>query len=119
MLLTPPALLSLQPSYSLLRMQPLTASVATTVAPGVFWPYMLTEGGVGCLCDRPPLVVLVLLGTGLGLPLSEDVLIYGMGARLAMLALGGRACIALWALVGVVLSDLCTVALGCALRVRH
>ena len=35
-----------------------------------------------------------------------------------MLALGGRACIALWALVGVVLSDLCTVALGCALRVR-
>ena len=91
---------------------------AYMASPALLWPYMMSEGGVGCLCDRPPLMVIALVGTGLGLPLSEDVLIYGLGAQLATMTLGGRLCILLWALVGVVLSDLCTVAIGSILRTR-
>eukprot|EP00966_Prymnesium_polylepis_P146596 3385117-Prymnesium_polylepis.2 len=82
------------------------------------WPYMMTEGGTSCLCDRPPLVLVALVGTGLGLPLSEDVLICAMGAQLATMTMGGRLCVVLWSLIGVTLSDLSTVALGNALRTR-
>ena len=88
--------------------------------PTVMWPYVMPMGGApGCgllCCSRPPLTVLALVGAGVGLPLSEEVLILGLGAQLPELSATRRLCVLVWALVGVVLSDVTTVALGALLR---
>ena len=90
-----------------LMLTPLAAA-----GPSLMWPY--TMGGPGCAlcCGRPPLVVLTMVGAGLGLPLSEELLVLGIGAALPGLSNTRRLCTLVWLLVGVVASDLATVGLG-------
>ena len=94
-----------------LMLTPLAAA-----GPSLMWPY--TMGGPGCAlcCGRPPLVVLTMVGAGLGLPLSEELLVLGIGAALPGLSGSRRLCTLVWLLVGVVASDLATVSLGTLLR---
>ena len=87
----------------------------------VAWPYVMPMGppcGVLC-CSRPPLTVLALIGAGVGLPFSEEVLVLGIGAQLPGLSTTRRLCVLTWSLVGIVLSDLATVALGSLLRTQQ
>lgn len=90
--------------------------LAAAAGPSLMWPY--TMGGPGCAlcCGRPPLVVLTMVGAGLGLPLSEELLVLGIGAALPGLSNTRRLCTLVWLLVGVVASDLATVGLGTLLR---
>ena len=57
-----------------------------------------------------------MVGAGLGLPLSEELLVLGIGAALPRLSGSRRLCTLVWLLVGVVASDLATVSLGTLLR---
>ena len=95
---------------------PMLTPLAAAAGPSLMWPY--TMGGPGCAlcCGRPPLVVLTMVGAGLGLPLSEELLVLGIGAALPGLSNTRRLCTLVWLLVGVVASDLATVGLGTLLR---
>ena len=98
--------------------------LATTTGPTLLWPYAMpmpsaAAGGCGVLCcSRPPLTVLSLVGAGLGLPLSEEILVLSLGSQLPSLSPTRRLCVLLWTLVGVVASDLATVTIGAELRRR-
>ena len=96
--------------------QSLMLTPLAAASPSLMWPY--TMGGPGCAlcCGRPPLVVLTMVGAGLGLPLSEELLVLGIGAALPGLSGSRRLCTLVWLLVGVVASDLATVSLGTLLR---
>ena len=96
--------------------QSLMLTPLAAAGPSLMWPY--TMGGPGCAlcCGRPPLVVLTMVGAGLGLPLSEELLVLGIGAALPGLSNTRRLCTLVWLLVGVVASDLATVGLGTLLR---
>ena len=96
--------------------QSLMLTPLAAAGPSLMWPY--TMGGPGCAlcCGRPPLVVLTMVGAGLGLPLSEELLVLGIGAALPGLSGSRRLCTLVWLLVGVVASDLATVSLGSLLR---
>ena len=96
--------------------QSLMLTPLAAASPSLMWPY--TMGGPGCAlcCGRPPLVVLTMVGAGLGLPLSEELLVLGIGAALPGLSGSRRLCTLVWLLVGVVGSDLATVSLGSLLR---
>jgi hypothetical protein len=106
------------------RARPLVDDYRTMLVPmpTLMWPYVLPWPGTtacGALCcSRPPLTVLSLVGAGLGLPLSEEVLVLGLGAQLPDLGATRQLCVLLWALVGIVMSDLATVTLGSQLRTR-
>lgn len=91
--------------------------------PTLMWPYVMPMPGMlgACgplCCSRPPLTVLALVGAGLGLPLSEEVLVLGLGSQLPELSASRRLCVLVWTLVGIVFSDLATVSLGATLRAR-
>ena len=69
------------------------ASTATSLA----WPYAMPLPMLGCgaevCCGRPPLTVLALVGAGMGLPLSEEVLVISLGAALPALSNTRRLCV--------------------------
>jgi len=69
-------------------------------------------------CSRPPLTVLALVGSGLGLPLSEEVLVLGLGATMPSLSATRRLCVIVWLLIGIVASDVTTASIGGLLRRR-
>ena len=85
--------------------------VAASMPP--MWPYVgcdgCAPGGAVGLCAS-------LACTGLGLPISEDVLLVSLGARFAALGWAARLAHVAAALVGVVAADLLTVSVGTALR---
>ena len=84
------------------------------------WPYAMPMPMLGSqlCCGRPPITVLALVGAGLGLPLSEEVLVLSLGSTLPTLSGVRRLCVIMWLLVGIVLSDVATVSIGAQLRHR-